>query len=168
LQLHDNNIEYGFDYKEREGDMNDEARQIDRGINVKVVIQCAGRKFKASTFSLHDEALTFVANPGLVFPDGRAPWDALPDFGGRTWIDCVRDYNDKNILPLGVALWARDCPGAGSAWPIAVVLVPLAKLSLGTGRQRRHESKRRGFRRCRPALCGGRLNYSNNSTETCK
>jgi hypothetical protein len=71
---------------------------------VKVVIQCAGRKICAPTLSQGDQALNFVATPRLGPPNERAPWDALPALNSDTWIDCVRDYNDKKILPLGIAV----------------------------------------------------------------
>jgi hypothetical protein len=61
-----------------------------------VVIQCAGPKFPGATLALNNAALNFVGKPWLVPPNGRAPWDILPESGKRTWIDSVRDYNSGN------------------------------------------------------------------------
>jgi hypothetical protein len=84
---------------------------------VKVVIQCAGRKFGAPTLSQGGQALNFVANPRLGHPNGRAPWDALPALNRYTWIDCIRDYNDKKILPSGITVSkGQDLTTAGSLY----------------------------------------------------
>jgi hypothetical protein len=72
---------------------------------VRIVIQCAGSKdLAAPTLSRHGTELKFVAYPKIVHSNECAPWDEIPGLDGNTWIDCVRNYNDKKTLPPGIAV----------------------------------------------------------------
>lgn len=62
---------------------------------MKVVIQCAGRKNPAATFTLHQRCLTFLAEPDPSL-DQLSPWDKIPGLESNDWIDCIRDIGDPS------------------------------------------------------------------------
>lgn len=63
--------------------------------NIKIVIQCAGRKTPANSLCLNKKPISFVARPSEN--NEHAPWDKTPYDNFETWIDYIRHYNDINV-----------------------------------------------------------------------